>query len=331
MPFWKNGIRIGISFPNCPECSTQRFYVILSRMNSTQIWINAFRLRTLPLAVSATTLGSLLGYAENRFRWGVFIFGTLTTLFLQILSNLANDYGDARKGTDNEQRLGPLRVTQAGLVSHSQIRWMIAIFVFLSLISGALLIWFGLRGDGGLLYVIFFLLGFSAIFAAIKYTIGKRPYGYVGFGDIMVFIYFGILGVAGTYFLHTHTLHATILLPASSVGLFSAGVLNLNNLRDRENDAINGKNTLVVRMGVQWAKTYHVIILLTALVLAVLYTVLHFDSYYQLIFLLPVPLLISDINTVITNTVPRELNRELKRLAMATLLFSISFGIGLVL
>ena len=283
------------------------------------------------MAVSATTLGSLIGYAENRFKLGVFIFGTLTTLFLQILSNLANDYGDARKGTDNENRLGPLRVTQSGLVSYRQIQWMIAVFILLSLISGSLLIWFGLKGDNMLLYVLFFLLGFSAIYAAIKYTIGRRPYGYVGFGDIMVFIYFGILGVAGTYFLHTHSLHISILLPASSVGLFSAGVLNLNNLRDRENDAINGKHTLVVRMGVRWAKTYHVVLLLTALVLAVLYTILNFESYYQLIFLLPVPLLISDINTVITNTVPVELNRELKRLAMATLLFSISFGIGLVL
>ncbi len=300
-------------------------------MNRTQIWIKAFRLRTLPLALSATTLGSLVAHAENRFRWSVFIFATLTTLFLQILSNLANDYGDARKGTDSEHRIGPLRVTQSGLVSKKQIEWMIGIFVLLSLISGSLLIWFGLRGDNMLLYGLFFLLGISAIYAAVKYTIGKRPYGYKGFGDIMVFIYFGILGVAGSYFLHTHTLHPSILLPASSVGLFSMGVLNLNNLRDHENDAMNGKNTLVVRMGVQWAKTYHVILLLTALVLALIYTVLNFESYYQLIFLLPVPLLISDINKVITNTVPVELNRELKRLAMATLLFSISFGIGLVL
>lgn len=300
-------------------------------MNSTKIWISAFRLRTLPLALSATTLGSLIAYADSRFRWSVFIFGTLTTLFLQILSNLANDYGDARKGTDNEHRLGPLRVTQSGLVSHRQIQWMIGIFVLLSLTSGSLLIWYGLQGDNMLLYALFFVLGFSAIYAAIKYTIGKRPYGYVGIGDIMVFIYFGILGVAGTYFLHTHSLHPSILLPASSVGLFSAGVLNLNNLRDHENDALNGKQTLVVRMGVKWAKTYHVVLLLTALVLAVIYTVLHFESYYQLMFLLPVPLLISDINTVITNTVPVELNRELKRLAMATLLFSLSFGIGLVL
>ena len=300
-------------------------------MNRTQIWLKAFRLRTLPLAVSATALGSLLAFAENRFKWGVFIFGTLTTLLLQILSNLANDYGDARKGTDNENRLGPLRVTQSGLVTLRQIQWMIALFVLLSLVSGSLLIWFGLQGGNGLLYALFFLMGVSAIYAAIKYTIGKRPYGYVGFGDIMVFIYFGILGVVGTYYLHTQSFHITILLPASSVGLFSAGVLNLNNLRDHDNDALNGKHTLVVRMGVPWAKIYHVILLFTALVLAVIYTLLRFESYYQLIFLLPVPLLISDVLKVVTNTVPVELNEELKKLAVATLLFSLSFGLGLVL
>ncbi len=300
-------------------------------MTANNTWLKAFRLRTLPLALSATILGSFLGYAENRFKWGVFVFGTLTTLFLQILSNLANDYGDARKGTDNAQRLGPLRVTQAGLVTQRQMRRMILVFVMLSLFSGSMLIWTGLRGGNRLLYALFFLLGFSAIFAAIKYTIGKRPYGYLGFGDIMVFVYFGILGVAGTYFLHTQSFHVTILLPASSIGLLSVGVLNLNNLRDHENDAINGKNTLVVRMGVSWAKTYHVILLFTAFLLGLAYTIIHFESYFQLIFLLPMPLLASDVKKVITNTVPVELNEELKKLAVATLLFSLSFGLGLIL
>ena len=300
-------------------------------MNSMTIWLKAFRLRTLPLALSATILGSFLGYAENKFKWGVFVFGTLTTLFLQILSNLANDYGDARKGTDNENRLGPLRVTQTGLVSQKQMRLMITLLVVLSLVSGSLLIWTGLRDRNMLLYAIFFVLGFSAIFAAIKYTIGRRPYGYVGFGDIMVFIYFGILGVAGTYFLHTLSFHLTILLPASSIGLLSVGVLNLNNLRDHENDAMNGKNTLVVRMGVHWAKIYHVILLFTAFLLGLAFTLIHYESFLQLMFMLSLPLLASDIQKVITNTVPVELNAELKKLAVATLLFSLSFGLGLIL
>ncbi len=300
-------------------------------MTGITIWLKAFRLRTLPLALSATMLGSFLGFAENRFKWGVFIFGTLTTLFLQILSNLANDYGDARKGTDNKNRLGPLRVTQTGLVTQGQIRWMILVFVILSLVSGSMLIWTGLGDRNLLLYAVFFLLGFSAIFAAIKYTIGKRPYGYVGFGDIMVFIYFGILGVAGTYFLHTQSFHLSILLPASSIGLLSVGVLNLNNLRDHENDALNGKNTLVVRMGVPWAKIYHVVLLFSAFLLGLAYTIIHFESFIQLMFFLSLPLLASDIKKVITNTVPIELNAELKKLAVATLLFSLSFGLGLIL
>jgi 1,4-dihydroxy-2-naphthoate octaprenyltransferase len=210
-------------------------------------------------------------------------------------------------------------------------RKMIILFVLLSLTAGSLLIWCGLRDGKMLAYGVFFLMGFSAIFAAIKYTIGRRPYGYIGFGDIMVFIYFGILGVAGTYFLHTQSFHLTILLPASSIGLLSVGVLNLNNLRDHKNDALNGKNTLVVRMGVPWAKVYHAILLFTAFLLGLAYTIIHFESYFQLIFFLPLPLLASDLKKVITNTVPVELNQELKKLAVATLLFSLSFGLGLVL
>ena len=316
---WRSANRTGTSSPNYP------------RMRKAGIWIGAFRPRTLPLALSSTILGSFLAFAEENFKWGVFLFVSLTTLFLQVLSNLANDYGDGMKGSDGEKRLGPQRLTQAGLVSREQMRTMIGIFVALSLVSGSLLIWSGLRGSDSLGYVVFFLLGVSAILAAIKYTVGRRPYGYRGLGDVMVFVYFGILGVAGTYFLHTGGLHAAILLPASSVGPFSMGVLNLNNMRDRENEAENGKITLVVRKGIAWAKVYHVILLGLAFVLAVAYTLLKFESYWQLIFLLPVPLLISDIQKVITNTVPVELNPELRKLAMATLLFSLAFGLGLLL
>jgi 1,4-dihydroxy-2-naphthoate octaprenyltransferase len=208
---------------------------------------------------------------------------------------------------------------------------MIALFVFLSLVSGSLLIFFGLGSTGSIRYLIFFILGFTAIFAAIKYTIGKNPYGYVGFGDVMVFIYFGILGVAGTYFLHTLSIHLSILMPAAAIGLFSVGVLNLNNLRDRENDRANGKMTLVVRMGLGWARIYHVALLLAGFVLSLIYTLTHFESAYQFMFVLALPLLLSDIKTVLTNSVPVDLNPELKKLAVATLIFSLSFGIGLIL
>jgi len=319
MPSWRKESPTGINSPNCPD------------MPAARIWIKAFRLQTLPLSLSATILGSFLAYSENLFKWSVFVLGSLTTLFLQILSNLANDYGDALKGTDNSKRLGPRRVTQSGLVSVKQIRRMIVLFVLLSLASGCLLIWAGLRGEGLMGYAVFFVLGIAAIVAAIKYTVGKRPYGYVGLGDAMVFIFFGILGVAGTYFLHSGGFHWSILLPAASVGLLSMGVLNLNNLRDHENDAASGKHTLVVRMGVAWAKGYHIILLGGAFLLALTYTILHFDSWVQLLLLVPVPLLVSDIQAVVHNQVSVELNVELKKLAMATLLFSLAFGLGLVL
>lgn len=300
-------------------------------MTTLRIWIKAFRLRTLPLAMSATLLGSFLAYANGAFRWEVFLLGMATTLCLQILSNLANDYGDAQKGADNAERLGPLRVTQTGLVSRRGMRAMIALFVLLSFISGSLLIYFGLARNGSLLYLLFFLLGILAIVAAIKYTMGKKPYGYAGFGDVMVFIFFGILGVTGTYFLHTLSFSWGILMPASAIGLFSVGVLNLNNLRDRENDKVNGKKTLVVRMGPRWAKRYHVALLMAGFFLSLAYTILYFQSIYQFLFILALPLLLSDIKRVLVNTVPVELNAELKKLALTTLLFSLSFGIGLIL
>lgn len=300
-------------------------------MAKFSIWLTSFRLRTLPLALSATILGSFLAFANNAFKWSVFIFGLLTTLFLQILSNLANDYGDAVKGTDNEHRIGPLRVTQSGLVTKKQMKRMIILFVFLSFISGSLLIYAGLGATGSMRYFIFFLLGITAIFAAIKYTVGKRPYGYAGLGDVMVFIFFGIVGVAGTYFLHTLSFAWSILMPASAIGLFSMGVLNLNNMRDRENDRDNGKMTLVVRMGASWAKVYHITLLVAAFLLSLVYTILNFQSAYQFLFVLALPLLLSDIRKVWINTVPVELNAELKKLAFATLIFAITFGVGLVL
>jgi len=323
MPFWRNVNQIGTNSRNYPDR--------VIKMSNLKIWIEAFRLRTLPLAMSATILGSFLGYSSGSFKWGVFIFGMLTTLFLQVLSNLANDYGDALKGSDNEKRIGPMRVTSAGLVSHRQMRWMIYIFVFLSLVSGILLIWSGLGDTLSLIHLVFLLLGIAAIAAAIKYTVGKRPYGYAGLGDVMVFIFFGILGVVGTYFLHTHTIVFDAFIPAAAIGLFSVGVLNLNNMRDRENDKENGKNTLVVRFGARWAKHYHLFLILTGIGLGLLYTLLNFESAIQLLFLLSVPMLAMDVRTVLANTHPVELNSELKRLSLSTLLFSFSFGVGLIL
>lgn len=300
-------------------------------INDIKIWLKAFRLRTLPLALSSTLLGSFLAYSHGGFSWSVFVFAILTTLFLQILSNLANDYGDAKKGTDNEQRLGPQRVTQSGLVSMPAIKRMILLFVVLALVSGSLLIFFGLSQYPFYLSALFFLLGLTAIYAAIKYTVGKNPYGYVGFGDLFVYIYFGIIGVCGTFFLHSGYVNPWVLLPASSIGLFSSGVLNLNNMRDIDNDAKCGKKTLVVRIGAQSAKIYHLFLLVFAVLSSVIYTVLFFQSPVQLLFMVTLPFLYSDVKKVWQNSVPIELNDELKKLALTTFAFSITFGLGLII
>lgn len=300
-------------------------------MNVFLLWIKAFRLRTLPLALSSAILGSFLALAFGQFSWIVFILASFTTLFLQILSNLANDYGDYVHGIDNENRIGPERVTQLGLISKKMMKFMIIIFVFLSLISGSALILIGLRGVPVKNIIVLFLLGFSAIFAAINYTVGKKPYGYVGLGDLFVFIYFGIVGVAGTFYLHTHFLNPWVLLPASAIGLLSSGVLNLNNMRDIANDSITGKRTLVVCIGSKAAKYYHTALISLSFIFSVIYAIKYFTSIYQFIFILTSPLFFMNIMVVIQNTEPSKLNNELKKLAFSTFIFSITFGIGLII
>jgi 1,4-dihydroxy-2-naphthoate octaprenyltransferase len=272
-----------------------------------------------------------MAFAHDAFNWLVFLFAVLTTLFLQVLSNLANDYGDAKKGTDNEDRIGPQRVTQSGMVSKKSMKRMIIVFILLSLISGTALIYFGLSEFPLHISALFFILGLSAIFAAIKYTVGRNPYGYIGLGDVFVYLFFGLIGVCGTFYLHTGYIDPWIIMPASTIGLFSSGVLNLNNLRDIDNDSKCGKKTLVVRIGVKAAKVYHLFLVGCAILLSIVYTVVFYKSPVQLLFLVTFPFLLNDVKTVMQNTVPVELNSELKKLALTTFVFSITFGLGLVL
>jgi 1,4-dihydroxy-2-naphthoate octaprenyltransferase len=300
-------------------------------MTRIAIWIKAFRLRTLPLALSSAILGSFMAFAQGGFRWHILALALMTTLFLQILSNLANDYGDAMHGTDNEKRLGPLRFTQSGLVTRGQILRMILFFVFLALTSGSFLIFLGLQNINWKVTLVFFVLGLSAIYAAIKYTIGKNPYGYIGLGDVFVFIYFGIVGVAGTYYLHVNSFDPWILLPASAIGLLSSGVLNLNNMRDIENDTRSGKRTLVVHIGSKAAKIYHLVLITLSIGFSLLYTIVQYNSVYQFLFILTCPLFALNVIVVMKNTDPRELNKELRKLALNTFVFSVTFGIGLII
>lgn len=294
-------------------------------------WMHAIRPKTLPLALSSSILGSFIAAADGLFRWSVFVLAASTSLLLQVLSNLANDYGDFAKGTDTPERIGPARMVQTGAITPRQMVWAIAAVSIMTFASGSLLIFEGLGGGHALLKVIFFLLGLTAIGAAINYTVGKNPYGYSGFGDVFVFLFFGLLGVMGTYYLHAHVMRLDLLLPATSIGLLSAGVLNLNNLRDVNNDIKTHKHTLVVMMGSSKAKVYHLLLVVVALITGGLYIMLHYHTLYQLLFVITILPLTLNVRAVFTNRIPAELNNELKRLSLSTLLFSVTFGMGLLL
>lgn len=295
------------------------------------IWLQSFRLRTLPLALANAVMGSFLALADGGFRWPVFILTIITITFLQILSNLANDYGDAISGKDTEERVGPQRVTASGLVSKVAIRNMIIAFIALTVISGTALIFIGLNNFTWQQLLLFFGLGLAAIVAAIKYTMGKNPYGYKGLGDLFVFAFFGLVGVMGTYYLHTHWIEVSLFYPAAAIGLLSTGVLNINNLRDIKTDAKTGKNTLAVKHGPDFAKTYHAVLIAAAMIFAAAYTISEYYSPWQWLFLLSVPFFILNIVRVYQYQTPDQLNKELKNLALATFFFALTFGIGLVI
>jgi 1,4-dihydroxy-2-naphthoate octaprenyltransferase len=290
-------------------------------------WINAFRLRTLPLAFSCIIMGSGLAYATGQFNLTVFILALITTLFLQILSNLANDYGDFVKGTDNDERVGPDRTMQSGLITKPEmvrIMWVIAL---LCSIFGVWLIYEGTNGLDLLKAGVFAILGITAMGAAVKYTMGKNPYGYAGLGDIFVFLFFGWLGVLGSYFLHTHTLNWELLLPASSIGFFTTAVLNINNMRDHLTDEKSGKNTLVVRIGISWAKRYHFMLNFIGILFIVLYTVPAINAI--LFFLFGFVLFIKPAREILRNKDHTSFDPYLKKQAIATFLFTIIFVVGL--
>jgi len=300
-------------------------------MNKMVAWIEAARLKTLPLAIASPLMGSFLAWAERGFNWYVFILATTTTLLLQILSNLANDYGDFASGADNSERIGPRRLVQSGMITPGQMKKGIFINIVLALISGVLLIGVGALGNDMIIVITFLILGIAAIVAAIKYTVGKNPYGYRGLGDIAVFLFFGLIGVLGTHFLHTGTFNPWHAMPAAAVGLLSAGVLNLNNLRDYESDKKANKRTLVVWMGNHKARYYHLILIVASAILGPLYVVFNYQSAYQFLFLLAFPLFIRNAVAVFRYNNPMELYPELKRLALATLFFAVTFGIGMLL
>ncbi|MDZ7742391.1 MAG: 1,4-dihydroxy-2-naphthoate octaprenyltransferase [Bacteroidota bacterium] len=293
-------------------------------------WIKAMRLRTLPLAMSSTLGGTFMAVGDKRYNALVIGLAILTTLLLQILSNLANDLGDSLKGTDNVNRLGPRRTVQGGEITVREMKSALIIVSGLTLISGIVLILSSLGLDSWLV-IVFLILGMISIAAALKYTLGERAYGYKGFGDLFVFLFFGLTGVLGTYYLNAHQLPPDTFLMAASVGLLSAGVLNLNNMRDIKNDRLSGKNTIAVIMGPKKAKIYHMIMIIGGLLCGVIYTLLNYGSPLQFIYVLVFPVFIYDLVRIMKNHEPRKLDPFLKKLAIATFVYILLFGLGIIL
>ncbi|MEY3237550.1 MAG: hypothetical protein RI883_1651 [Bacteroidota bacterium] len=299
-------------------------------MTKSQAWIKALRLRTLPLSLSGIIIGSAIAKFNGYWDWNIFLLSLLTTVLFQIVSNLANDLGDSVKGTDNKDRIGPMRSVQSGLISKNEMRNAVVITSIVSLLSAGNLIYIGTTNLP--LSILWFYIGLAVacIFAAITYTIGKKAYGYYGLGDIMVFLFFGIVSVLGVYPLYAKSIDWLILLPACSIGLLSAAVLNLNNMRDRTNDSKSGKNTLVVKIGHDWAKLYHTFLILGGIICHVMFLV-SINHTLAFIGLLPAIILILHLQKVMKTKNPKDFDPELKKVALSTFGIAVLTAIGLMI
>jgi 1,4-dihydroxy-2-naphthoate octaprenyltransferase len=302
-------------------------------------WIEAARLRTLPLSVSGIIVGSMYALANPTddvltptevFNWKLFAFAIITTLGLQILSNFANDYGDGMKGTDNEDRVGPKRTIQSGVITPQAMKSAIILTSVLTLLSAIYLIYLAF-GAHNLGYSLFYLiLGIAAIASAIRYTVGNSAYGYRGFGDVFVFVFFGLVSTLGVNFLYSKQLDAVLILPATAIGFLSVAVLNLNNMRDEASDRKSGKNTLVVKMGIENAKKYHYFLIVGAMILVLLFAVLSDFNFDQYLFLLAYIPLIQHLITVRKNENTKLLDPELKKVALSTFALSILLALCMI-
>ncbi len=292
-----------------------------------EAWLHAVRLRTLPLSLASIFAGSFLAKFKDVFRWEILALAALTTIFLQILSNLANDYGDTVNGADHHERQGPVRAVQSGLISLQEMKNGMYLFGVLSLISGLLLLYFAVQS--WTLFFIFLGLGLASIWAAVSYTSGSNPYGYLGLGDISVFIFFGLLGVIGTYFLHSIDFDSIIVWIGISMGFFSTTVLNINNIRDIESDQVAGKKSIPVRIGKKAAVKYNWFLILGGNASLLIFCLLSQSWGASLAFLI-LPLMLRIGMGVSNGKTSEEIDPYLKKMALSTLLWVILFGVGLL-
>lgn len=302
-------------------------------------WIEAARPRTLPLSVSGIILGSFYAMSESIFNWKIVLLALSTTLLLQILSNFANDYGDGVKGTDNDNRIGPKRALQSGVISAQAMKRALYITSALTAVSALALIYVSFKDTNYIWSLFFVLLGALAVASAIRYTVGNTAYGYRGYGDVFVFVFFGLVSTLGVSFMILKEIDLLLILPATAIGFLSVGVLNLNNMRDEASDRLAGKNTVVVKIGGEKAKKYHYFLVISAMVLFLVFGFLfdyykdvepgklNIDVFFFLIVYIP---LTKHLIRVKKNKDPRDLDPELRVLAICTFLISVILALSLI-
>ena len=293
-------------------------------------YLKAARLRTLPLSLSGIVVGSFLAASQHAFDWKICVLALLTTVGFQVVSNFANDYGDGVKGTD-KNRTGEARMVASGAITPKQMKRAIIYVASTTLLFALWLIYSAFGKENFGYSILFFCMGIGSIIAAIKYTVGEKAYGYSGFGDLFVFLFFGLLGVVGSYFLFTKSVEIQVFLPAMTIGFLSTAVLNLNNLRDCEEDSKANKRTLVVKMGVVKAKKYQYALILGAFLTALFYVSLQPYALQQYVFVFAFISLFKNLQTVRKTTNMALLDGELKKVALSTFLFAILFGLGQML
>lgn len=297
-------------------------------MSKLKFWLQAARLRTLPLSLSGIIVASSLAAYNGFFNWLIFTLAILTTISLQVLSNFANDYGDGVKGTDNEDRIGPERALQSGKITPDEMLEVIKKNILICIVLSFSLIYSAFGSKHLLFALIFFIIGLCSIYAAIRYTMGKNAYGYRGLGDFFVFLFFGLVSVIGCYVLYSKQIEHVAFLPACTIGFLSVAVLNLNNMRDIESDRKANKNTLVVKLGSEKAKKYHYLLIVSAIILSFLFGLLYYNSVFNLLFLIAYIPLFIHLKKVKNNTDPVHLDPELKKLALTTFLLAILLAVG---
>lgn len=294
-------------------------------MSKIRSYIRSFRLRTLPLSVAGIVLGTLLAAGEGEFHLLRFVLAILTVLLLQILSNVANELGDTLRGTDSEERQGMIYSLQSGEISIAAMKRLIIWLVALAAISGIALVASSFEslfsGDG----VLMLALGGVAIVAALGYTLGRHPYGYMGLGDLFVFLFFGLLSTIGGYFLMTSEVDWAVALPAAACGLWSVGVLNINNIRDMESDRAN-RVTVPILLGEHRAKIYQCLLELLPFALLTLFCVLREVSWEGYLFWLFLPMFVAHLRGVWRAT-GRELDCRLPQLSLLTIATCVAFGV----